>query len=62
VVARAFCHDCPARSHRLRETGRKTRGLRPESGKRPAGFVRASDLRDEDFSRYLSELGKHAAE
>jgi hypothetical protein len=33
--------------------------LRPESGKRPAGFVRASDLRDDEFSRYVSDLGKH---
>jgi hypothetical protein len=32
--------------------------LRPESGKRPAGFVRASDLRDEEYSRYVSGLGK----
>jgi len=36
--------------------------LRPESGKKPAGFVRASDLRDEEFSRYMSELGKHDPE
>ena len=31
--------------------------LRPESGKRPAGFVRASDLRHEELSRYVPDLG-----
>jgi len=36
--------------------------LRPESGKRPAGFVRASDLRDEEYSRDVSGLGKHPDE
>ena len=30
--------------------------LQPPSRKRPAGFVRASDLRDEEFSRYLADL------
>jgi hypothetical protein len=33
--------------------------LQPESGKRPAGFVRASDLRDEDFERYMADAHKH---
>jgi hypothetical protein len=33
--------------------------LQPGSRKRPAGFVRASDLRDEDFARYMSELRRH---
>jgi hypothetical protein len=30
--------------------------LRPQSGKRPAGFVRASDLRDEEFSQFIAGL------
>ncbi len=33
--------------------------LQPESRRKPAGFVRASDLRDQDFGRYMSELSKH---
>jgi hypothetical protein len=33
--------------------------LQPASRKRPAGFVRASDLRDEEFSRYMEDLRKH---
>ena len=33
--------------------------LRPESRRRPAGFVRASDLHDDDFARCLSDLEKH---
>lgn len=32
--------------------------LQPASPKRPAGFVRASDLRDEDFQRYMADLQK----
>jgi hypothetical protein len=28
--------------------------LRPQSGKRPAGFVKASDLRDRDHLNYVS--------
>jgi hypothetical protein len=28
--------------------------LRPESGRRPAGFVRSSELRDEDLARYIA--------
>ena len=30
--------------------------LRPESRKRPAGFVRASDLRDDELERFMSDL------
>jgi hypothetical protein len=30
--------------------------LRPQSGKRPAGFVKASDLRDQDYAHYVSGL------
>ena len=33
--------------------------LQPESRKRPAGFVRASDLRDADFERYMADLHRH---
>ena len=33
--------------------------LEPGSRKRPAGFVRASELRDEDFARYMSDLRRH---
>ena len=33
--------------------------LQPGSRKRPPGFVRASDLRDEDFARYMSDLRRH---
>jgi hypothetical protein len=33
--------------------------LQPGSRKRPAGFVRASELRDEDFARYMSDLRRH---
>ena len=33
--------------------------LQPASRKRPAGFVRASDLRDEEFSRYMADLREH---
>ena len=33
--------------------------LQPASRKRPAGFVRASDLRDEEFAQYMSDLRKH---
>jgi hypothetical protein len=33
--------------------------LQPESRKRPAGFVRASDLRDEEYARYMSDLRTH---
>jgi hypothetical protein len=33
--------------------------LQPASRKRPAGFVRASDLRDEEFSRYMADLQEH---
>jgi hypothetical protein len=29
--------------------------LQPGSRRRPPGFVRASDLRDEDFARYMSD-------
>ena len=28
--------------------------LRPQSGKRPAGFVKASDLRDQDYLNYVT--------
>jgi hypothetical protein len=28
--------------------------LRHESGRRPAGFVRSSELRDEDLARYIA--------
>ena len=34
--------------------------LRPESRKRPAGFVRASDLRDEELERFMSDLPPRA--
>jgi hypothetical protein len=30
--------------------------LRPQSGKRPAGFVRASELRYEDYQRCLADI------
>ena len=30
--------------------------LHPGSRKRPAGFVRASDLKDDDFARYMADL------
>jgi hypothetical protein len=30
--------------------------LRPQSGKRPAGFVRASELRYEDYQRCLADM------
>ena len=30
--------------------------LQPESRKRPAGFVRASDLRDEEVAQYMADL------
>ena len=30
--------------------------LKPTSGRRPAGFVRSSDLRDDEFRELLSEL------
>jgi hypothetical protein len=33
--------------------------LQPASRKRPAGFVRASDLRDEEFSKYMADLREH---
>jgi hypothetical protein len=33
--------------------------LRPQSGKRPAGFVRASDLRDDEFSQFMAGLRDH---
>ena len=33
--------------------------LQPASRKRQAGFVRASDLRDEEFSRYIADLREH---
>lgn len=33
--------------------------LRPQSGKRPAGFVRASDLRGGELSRLMAGLGDH---
>jgi hypothetical protein len=33
--------------------------LQPESRKRPAGFVRATDLRDEEYARYMSDLRQH---
>jgi hypothetical protein len=32
--------------------------LRPQSGKRPAGFVRASELRYEDYERCIADLQK----
>ena len=32
--------------------------LVPASRKRPSGFVRASDLREEDYARYVSGVGK----
>jgi len=33
--------------------------LQPGSRKRPAGFVRSSDLRDAEFDRYMAGLRKH---
>ncbi len=33
--------------------------LQPGSAKRPAGFVRASDLRDTEVQRFLSEMRGH---
>jgi len=30
--------------------------LRPTSGRRPAGFVRSSDLRDEEFQEVMADL------
>ena len=33
--------------------------LQPGSRRRPAGFVRASDLRDEELERSLHELHRH---
>jgi hypothetical protein len=33
--------------------------LQPGSRRRPSGFVRASDLRDEELARYLSEARVH---
>lgn len=30
--------------------------LQPPSRKRPGGFVRASDLRDQEFARYMADL------
>jgi hypothetical protein len=33
--------------------------LQPGSRRRPSGFVRASDLRDEELARYLSEARRH---
>jgi hypothetical protein len=32
--------------------------LRPQSGKRPAGFVRASELRYEDYARCVADIEK----
>jgi hypothetical protein len=32
--------------------------LQPASRKRPAGFVRASDLRDDELARFMSDLKK----
>ena len=33
--------------------------LQPGSRRRPSGFVRASDLRDEELARYMSEARQH---
>ena len=33
--------------------------LRPQSGKRPAGFVRASELRQEEFHNVVAGLHHH---
>jgi hypothetical protein len=33
--------------------------LQPASRKQPAGFVRASDLREEEFSKYMADLREH---
>jgi len=33
--------------------------LQPASRKRPAGFVRATDLQEEEFSRYIAGLREH---
>jgi hypothetical protein len=32
--------------------------LRPKGPKRPSGFVRASDLRDEEFAQYMAGIPK----
>jgi hypothetical protein len=34
--------------------------LAPPNGKRPPGFVRGRDMREEEFSRYLADLRKSA--
>ena len=33
--------------------------LRPKGRKRPSGFVRASDLRDEELAEVMAGVGKH---
>jgi hypothetical protein len=33
--------------------------LRPGSRRRPSGFVRASDLRDEEVARYMADVRRH---
>jgi hypothetical protein len=33
--------------------------LQPASRKQPAGFVRASDLREEEFSKFMADLREH---
>jgi hypothetical protein len=50
-------HDCKLPSYW--ELMQQAWILRPQSGKRPAGFVRASDLRDEEYSTYVAGLRHH---
>ena len=33
--------------------------LQPASKKRPAGFIRASDLQEEELSRFMADLREH---
>lgn len=50
-------HDCKQPSYW--ELMQQAWILRPQNGKRPAGFVRASDLRDEDYAQFVSGLRHH---
>ena len=36
--------------------------LKPPSGKRPGGFVRATDVRDQEFARHVATLRKLAGD
>ena len=47
-------HDCQVPSYW--ELMQQAWILRPQSGKRPAGFVRASDLRQDEFHSFVAGL------